>query len=87
MRRKNANVPRIYFISLDAVGISPILILDQNAKAKDRGSWFPSKIWMSEAAKVVHTVWCCLWVCAQLSENWQSISIKGDTILALKIFL
>ena len=43
LRRKNANVPDIYFILLDAAGISPSLILNQNAKAKERGSWVLSK--------------------------------------------
>ena len=44
LRRKNADVPDIYFILLDAAGISPTLILNQNAKAKERGSWVPFKI-------------------------------------------
>ena len=44
LRRKNADVPDIYFTLLDAAGISPTLILNQNAKAKDRGSWIPFKI-------------------------------------------
>ena len=44
LRRKNADVPYIYFTLLDAAGISPTLILNQNAKAKERGSLVPSKI-------------------------------------------
>ena len=44
LRRKNADVPDIYFTLLDAAGISPTLILNQNAKAKERGSWLPFKI-------------------------------------------
>ena len=43
-RRKNADVPDIYFTLLDAAGISPSLVFNQNAKAKDRGSWIPSKV-------------------------------------------
>ena len=39
LRRKNADVPDIYFTLLDAAGISPSLVFNQNAKAKDRGSW------------------------------------------------
>ena len=39
LRRKNADVPDIYFTLLDAAGISPTLILNENAKAKERGSW------------------------------------------------
>ena len=44
LRRKNADDPDIYFILLDAAGLSPILILNQIAKAKERGSWVPFKI-------------------------------------------
>ena len=44
LRRKNADVPDIYFILLDAADISPTLILNQNAKAKERGIWVPFKI-------------------------------------------
>ena len=35
-RRKNADLPDIYFTLLDAAGISPPLVFNQNAKAKDR---------------------------------------------------
>ena len=58
LRCKHANIPDIYFTLLDAADIFPTLILNQNAKAKERGSWVPFKIWMSEAAKAVHTG-CC----------------------------
>ena len=44
LRRKNAEVPDICFPLLDAAGISPTPILNQNAKAKERGSWVPFKI-------------------------------------------
>ena len=44
LRRKNADVPDIYFILLDAAGKSPSLVFNQNAKAKDRGSWIPFKV-------------------------------------------
>ena len=44
LRRKNADVPDIYFNLLDAAGISPTRILNQNAKAKERESWVPFKI-------------------------------------------
>ena len=43
-RRKNADVPDIYFTLLDAAGISPSLVFNQNAKAKDRRSWVPFKV-------------------------------------------
>ena len=38
LRRKNADVPDIYFSLLDAAGISLTLILNQNYKAKRRRS-------------------------------------------------
>ena len=44
LRRKNADVRDIYFTLLDAAGISPSLVFNQNAKAKDRGSWVPFKV-------------------------------------------
>ena len=44
LRRKNADVPDIYFTLLDDAGISPSLVFNQNAKAKDRGSWVPLKV-------------------------------------------
>ena len=44
LRRKNADVPDIYFTLLDAAGISPSLVFNQNAKAKDRGNWVPFKV-------------------------------------------
>ena len=44
LRRKNADVPDIYFTLLDAAGIPPSLVFNQNAKAKDRGSWVPFKV-------------------------------------------
>ena len=44
LRRKNADIPDIYFTLLDAAGISPSLDFNQNAKANDRGSWVPFKV-------------------------------------------
>ena len=44
LRRKNAEVPDLYFTLLDAAGISPTFILNRNAKAKERGSWISFKI-------------------------------------------
>ena len=44
LRRKNADVPDIYFTLLDAAGISHSLVFNKNAKAKDRGSWVPFKV-------------------------------------------
>ena len=69
LRRNNADVPDNFFTLLDAAGISPARFLNQNVKAKERGRWVPFKIWTSQAVSAVHTRWCCLWVCAQLSES------------------
>ena len=63
LRRKNADVPDIYFTLLDAAGISPSLVFNQNAKAKDRGSWVPFKVWTSKAAETVYAKCCCLRFC------------------------
>ena len=55
LRRENANVPDIYFTLLDASDISPILVLNHNAAAKERGSCVTFNFWLSEAAKAVDT--------------------------------
>ena len=44
LRRKNVDVPDIYFTLLDAAGISSSLDFNQNATAKDEGSWVPLKV-------------------------------------------
>ena len=44
LRRKNADVPDIYFTLLDAAGLSPSLVFNKNAKAKERRSWIPFKV-------------------------------------------
>ena len=50
LRRKNVDVPDLYYTLLDAARMSPSLVFNQNAKAKDRGSWVLFKTWTSEAA-------------------------------------
>ena len=85
--RKNADVPVIYFTLFDAAGISPTLVLNQNSKTKERGSWVPIKIWMSEGAKAVRAKWSCLWFCTQLSGSYQLTSMKGEIIFAFRTFL
>ena len=42
--RKNSDVPDIYFTLLDAAGISPSLVFNQNSKGKVRGSWVPFNV-------------------------------------------
>ena len=69
LRRKNVEVPEIYFTSFDAAWISACLVFNQNAKAKDRGSWVPFKVRTSEAAKTVYSRRCCLRFCTQLGKN------------------
>ena len=44
LRRKDADVPEIYFTLLDAAEISPSLVFNQNATAKDRGNWVLFKV-------------------------------------------
>ena len=69
LHRKNADDPDIYFTLVDTPGISPALVLNQNAKTKERGGGVPFKILTSEAAKIVHAGRCCFWVNAQLDES------------------
>ena len=38
LRRKNTDVPDIYIILLDTAGISPTVILNENAKTEETGS-------------------------------------------------
>ena len=42
--QRNVDVPDIYFTLPDANGMSPSLVFNQNAKAKDGGSWVPFKL-------------------------------------------
>ena len=44
LRRKNADVPDICFTLLDAAPTSTSLVFNQNAKARDRGSWVTFKV-------------------------------------------
>ena len=69
LRRKNVDVPDIYSTLIDAVGVSPSLVFNQNAKAKDRASWVPFKVWTSEAAETVYAKCCCLRFCTQLGKG------------------
>ena len=67
--RKNADVPDVYFTLLDASCISPTLVLNENATAKEGGNWAPFKIRTSEAAKIVYAGWCYFWLYAQISGS------------------
>ena len=69
LRRRNVDVPDIYFTLLDVAGISPPLVFNQNAKAKDRGSWVPFKVRTSEVAKTVYARCCCLRFCTKLGKS------------------
>ena len=44
LKRKNTNFPDIYFTILEANHIPPKLVINKNAKAKDRGTWILFKI-------------------------------------------
>ena len=68
-RRKNVDVPDNYLTILDAAGLSPSLVFNQNAKANDRGSWVPFKVWTSEAAETVYARCCCLRFRTQLGKS------------------
>ncbi len=44
LKRKNPQIPDIYFTILDATKISRDLVVNPNAKSKDRGNWIPFQI-------------------------------------------
>ena len=44
LKRKNTDFPDSYFTILEATQIPPELVINKNAKAKDRGTWIPFKI-------------------------------------------
>ena len=44
LERKNTNFLDIYFTILEATQIPRKLVINKNAKAKDRGTWIPFEI-------------------------------------------
>ena len=44
LRRKNVDVPDIYFNLFDAAGVSPSLVFNRNPRAKDRGNRLSFKV-------------------------------------------
>ena len=44
LKRKDVAVPDINVTLLDAVSITPDFVINNHAKAKDRGDWIPFKI-------------------------------------------
>ena len=69
LRRKNLDVPDIHFTLLDVAGISPSLVFNQNAKAKDRGSWVPLTVSASAALETLYARCCCLLFCTQPGKS------------------
>ena len=41
LKRKNTDFPDIYFTTLEATQLPPKLVINKNAKAKDRGNCIP----------------------------------------------
>ena len=78
LRRKNANIPDVYFTLFDAARICPTLILNQNAKA----DVFQNK--NARSCKKCRRTGGNLWVCAQFVENQQRSSIKGETVFTFR---
>ena len=44
LKRKNTDFSDFYFTILEATQLPPKLVINKNAKAKDRGTWIPFKI-------------------------------------------
>ena len=53
LKLRSAEVPDIYFTLLDAADIRPRLVLNKNAKEKEKGSWALFKIRVTKTAEVV----------------------------------
>ena len=71
LRRKNADVPDIYFTLLDAADISHSIVLNQNAKAKERGNWIPFRISATKFSKTIYTWSCSIWLCPKSGKSFQ----------------
>ena len=71
LRRKNADVPNIYFSLLDAADNSATIVLNQNAEAKEKRNWIPFKIWATKSFKdYIHMVLQQRALC----EIWQKLA-------------
>ena len=73
LKRKNAEVPDIYFTLLDVADITPRLVLNKNAKEKERRSWVPLKIRETKTAEVVQRRLCSLWFSQKLDNGKQTL--------------
>ena len=76
LRRTNSDVPDINFTLLDAAGISPTLILNQNAKAKEKGSWVPSKKSERQKLQMLYTQGGAAYGCVSNLVKTSSLSVS-----------
>ena len=53
LKRKKTEFPGIYFTILEATQLPPKLVINKNAKAKERGTWIPLKIWKDKTKQIV----------------------------------
>ena len=84
LKRKNTEVPDIYFTLLDAADITPRLVLNKNAKEKERRSWVPLKIRETKTAEVVQRRLCSLWFSQKLDKGKQTLVSKVQYFLHSK---
>ena len=84
LRRKNVAIPVIYYTLLDAVSITPNLVVNSHAKGKERGVWIPFKIWTTKVAETLHARICGIWFCAQSGKSIKTLSVKGQNIFTFK---
>ena len=54
LKRKNVPTPDIYFTLLDAVSITPDIVVNSHAKGKEKGDWIPFKICTTKVAETLH---------------------------------
>ena len=91
MRRRTADVPEIHFTILDAAGISPTLVLDHNAKTKEKENWVFFKTWASEFAMLhmqvvlLMSLWEQYWNLAidqyQSWDNLQNQRLRAQNLI------
>ena len=53
LKRKKTDFSGFYFTILEATQLPPKLVINKNAKAKERGTWIPLIIWKDKTKQIV----------------------------------
>ena len=87
LKRENVPIPDFYFTLLDAVSITPNLVVNSHAKGNEIGAWIPFKIWTTKVAEILHARICSIWFCAQFGKSNETLSVKGQRTFTFKDFI